>query len=294
MSQLTAGSPGLNDQPDVALASLDPDEQTPPTQTGGVQLAGLRYLLWGLLPRLFSVALIFGVWALASAAVGTNVIPSPVQVWGAFQDALREGYIWSDMMVTFGRLLGAFALAMILAIVVGLAIGTVGWIARMFDFWVTIGAAVPSLLIIVVAYLWLGLNDRAAIVAAALVVAPSATFNVIQGVRSIDPGLSEMARAFGVSKLAITRRVLFPQTLPYLFAAARSCLALTWKIVIFVELMGRSSGVGYRIQYFYSLFNMERVLASALPFMLLMLLVELVVLRRLEQRLFRWRREEAR
>jgi len=64
-----------------------------------------------------------------------------------------------------------------------------------------------------------------------------------------------------------------------LFAAARSCLALTWKLVIFVELMGRSSGVGYRIQYFYSLFNMERVLASALPFMLMMLLIELVVLR---------------
>jgi NitT/TauT family transport system permease protein len=88
--------------------------------------------------------------------------------------------------------------------------------------------------------------------------------------------------------------VLFPQTLPYLFAAARACLALTWKIVIFVELMGRSSGVGYRIQYFYGLFNMERVLASALPFMLVMLLVELVVMRRLEQYLFRWRREETR
>ena len=58
--------------------------------------------------------------------------------------------------------------------------------------------------------------------------------------------------------------------------------------------MGRSSGVGYRIQYFYQLFNMERVLASALPFMLLMLLIELVVLRRLERHLFRWRREEAR
>jgi len=248
----------------------------------------------GVVPRLISIGLIFVLWALASAAVGTSVIPSPSQVWAAFLDAVHEGYIWSDMLVTFARLLAACALAMVLAIVIGLAIGTIGWVARMFDFWVTIGAAVPSLLIIVVCYLWLGLNERAAIVAAALVVAPSATFNVIQGVRSIDPGLSEMARAFGVPRLAITRRVLFPQTLPYLFAAARACLSLTWKIIIFVELMGRSSGVGYRIQYFYSLFNMERVLASALPFMLVMLLVELVVLRRLERHLFRWRREEAR
>ena len=245
-------------------------------------------------PPLLSLALLFALWFAASAGVGTAVLPSPDKVWTAFLAALGDGYIWSDMRVTFGRLMAAFALAMVLATGAGLAIGTVGWVARIFDPWVTIAAAVPSLLLIVISYLWLGLNDTAAVVAAAVVVAPSATFNVIQGVRAIDPGLSEMARAFGVSKLAVDRRVLFPQTLPYLFAAARSCLALTWKITIFVELMGRSSGVGYRIQYFYSLFNMERVLASALPFMLVMLLVELVILRRLEQYLFRWRREEAR
>jgi NitT/TauT family transport system permease protein len=292
MSQRTVGSPGLDDRPEAVLAPFDPDEVGPSGEaTGGV---GVAEVAAGVVPRLISIGLIFVLWALASAAVGTSVIPSPSQVWAAFLDAVHEGYIWSDMLITFARLLAAFALAMVLAIVIGLAIGTIGWVAKMFDFWVTIGAAVPSLLIIVVCYLWLGLNERAAIVAAALVVAPSATFNVIQGVRSIDPGLSEMARAFGVPKLAITRRVLFPQTLPYLFAAARSCLSLTWKIIIFVELMGRSSGVGYRIQYFYSLFNMERVLASALPFMLVMLLVELVVLRRLERHLFRWRREEAR
>ena len=285
----------------MSQVAADPAERTAvvdgrrsPDILAGTTPGGAGAKLRVVLPRLLSVALIFGLWALASASVGTAVIPSPVRVWAAFQDALGEGYIWRDMAVTSGRLASAFVLAMLLATTIGLAVGTIGWFARMFDFWVTIAAAVPSLLYIVIAYLWLGLNDTAAIVAAAVVVAPSATFNVIQGVRSIDPGLSEMARAFGVSKASVTRRVLFPQTLPYLFAAARACLALTWKIVIFVELMGRSSGVGYRIQYFYSLFNMERVLASALPFMLVMLLIELVVMRRLEGHLFRWRREETR
>ncbi len=288
MSQLATRSTEVAERPESV--ALDPGQVAPPT-TGGSKA-------WGLLalhaPRLLSVLLILGLWVLTSAAVGSAVVPSPSKVLAALQAALGEGYIWSDMAITSGRLVAAFALAMLLAVSIGLAIGTVGWVARMFDFWITIAAAVPSLLIIVIAYLWLGLNDTAAVVAAALVVMPSATFNVIQGVRAIDPGLSEMARAFGISKPAVVRRVLFPQTLPYLFASARACLALTWKIVIFVELMGRSSGVGYRIQYFYSLFNMERVLASALPFMLIMLLVELVVMRRLEQYLFRWRREESR
>lgn len=252
-----------------------------------------RRLLVAIGLRVLSILLIFGVWELISRAVTTNVFPTPMMTWKALQDALADGYVWSDMAVTFGRMMAAFGLAMTLAIVFGLALGTIRWFGRMFDFWVTIAASIPSLLYIVVAYLWLGLNDTGAVVAAALVVAPSATFNVWQGVKAIDPGLSEMARAFRVPRWTIVRRVLLPQTTPYLFAAARSSLALTWKIVIFVELMGRSSGVGYRIQYWYQLFNMPRVLASAALFMLVMLIVELVLVRNLEAYLFRWRREEA-
>jgi NitT/TauT family transport system permease protein len=124
-------------------------------------------------------------------------------------------------------------------------------------------------------------------------VGPSITYNVWQGMKTLDSRLSEMARAFGVPRALILRRVLLPQTVPFLFAAARFGLALTWKIMIFVELLGRSSGVGYRIQYWYNLFNMERVLASALPFIILMLLIELVILRNLETYLFRWQRKEA-
>jgi NitT/TauT family transport system permease protein len=263
----------------------------PVTATAGERAAALG-LRVGL--RVVSVLLIFGVWQVTSMAVGNAVMPSPARVWIGFQAALADGYVFTDMGITLGRMLAGFGLAMVTAIAVGLAIGSIRWFGIMFDFWVTIAASIPSLLYIVIAYLWMGLNDTAAIIAAALVVGPSATFNVIQGVKSIDPGLSEMARAFHVPPRSIVTRVVLPQMVPFLFAASRACLALTWKITIFVELMGRSSGVGYRIQYFYNLFNMERVLASALPFMLVMLLVELVVLQRLERYLFRWKREEAR
>ncbi|MSQ52142.1 MAG: ABC transporter permease subunit [Betaproteobacteria bacterium] len=244
--------------------------------------------------RALSVVILLILWEAMSRIVSADILPSLARVVTVFFASLDDGYVWSDMAITGGRVVAAFALSMSIALTLGMALGTVRWFGRMFDFWVTIAAAVPSILYIVVAYLWLGLNDVAAIAASAVVVAPSATFNIIQGVKAIDPGLSEMARAFRVPSRSILWRVLLPQTLPYLFAAARTGLALTWKIVIFVELMGRSSGVGYRIQYFYSLFNMERVLASALPFMMVMLLIELVVIRRLEAYLFRWRREEAR
>ncbi len=245
-------------------------------------------------PTLISAGLLIGLWYLVSFAVSADVFPTPMTTLQAFGQALNDGYIWPDLSVTFGRMLGAFGLAMLMGTAFGSAIGAVGWFRRIFDIWVTVAASIPSLLYIVVIYLWLGLNDTAAIIGASLVVAPSITFNVVQGMKSLDPGLSEMARAFGVSRWKIFRRVLLPQTAPFLFAAARLGLSLTWKIIIFVELLGRSSGVGYRIEYWYQLFNMNRVLASAFLFVIVMLVVELVVLRNLERYLFRWRREEAR
>jgi NitT/TauT family transport system permease protein len=244
--------------------------------------------------RIASVLLILAGWQLVSQLVSTDVLPSPAMTAAAVSESLVDGQQWGDMAITFARMIAAFALSMGLAVVIGLALGIVRWFDQVFGLWVTVAASVPSLLYVVIAYLALGLSETAAIVAVALVVTPSAIFNVWQGVLAVDPRLSEMARSFELPRAIIVRRVLLPQTLPYLFAAARASLALTWKIVIFVELMGRSSGVGYRIQYWYNLFDMQRVLAAALPFMALMLLLELVVIRRLEVRLFRWRRAEAR
>lgn len=275
--------------------TTDAGPQLPETgQTGRKKQA--RWLDWAqrLGVQTVSVLLIFVLWLAISQLVSANVVPTPLMTWEAFVRSLQDNYVWSDMVTTFNRTLGAFALAMLLGVINGSLLGAVRLYERVFGLWLIIAASIPSLLYLVIAYLALGLNDTAAIVGAGLVVGPSITFNVWQGMKTLDPRLSEMGRVFGVPRWTIFRRVILPQTVPFLFAAARFGLALTWKIMIFVELLGRSSGVGYRIQYWYQLFNMERVLAAALPFIILMLIIELVVLRNLETYLFRWRREEAR
>lgn len=242
--------------------------------------------------RLLSAGLLLALWYGISLTVSVNVIPTPVMTWQAFQDALADGYIWPDIWITSVRVLGAFSLAMLIGVSIGVALGMVGWFRRVFDIWVTIAASIPALLYLVVTYLWLGLNDKALIIGGALVVAPSVTFNIWQGMKSLDPQLSEMARAFGVPRSIILGKVLLPQTVPFIFATTRITLALTWKIIIFAELLGSTSGVGYRIEYWYQLFNMQRVLASASLFVVIMLLIELVVLKNLERYLSRWKREE--
>lgn len=243
---------------------------------------------------LLSAGLLIVLWQLISMRVGSSVLPRPIQSVGAIGEAMEAGYLWSDMRITAARIAAAFVLALALAITFGVTLGMSELATKLFGNWVTIAASIPSLLYIVIAYLWIGLNDRAAIIGGAFVVLPTITFNVWQGMKSLDPELSEMSRTFGVPRRTTIFRVLLPQTLPFIFASSRLGLALTWKIMIFVELLGRSSGVGYRIQYWYNLFNMERVLAAAIPFILVMLTLEFVVLRPAERYLFRWKREESR
>lgn len=243
---------------------------------------------------LISISLFLLLWSILSAVVTVDVLPTPAMTMDALMRAFQDGYVWSDIAITLNRTMGAFALAMTVGIVYGSLLGNIRIFQRIFGLWLVIAASIPSLLYLVVIYLMFGLNDVAAVIGGGLVVAPSITYNVWQGMKTLDPDLSEMSRVFGVSPWQSFYRVIVPQTIPFIFAAARLGLALTWKIIIFVELLGRSSGVGYRIQYWYQLFNMERVLASALPFIVLMLLIELIILRNLEGYLFRWRRAEVR
>jgi NitT/TauT family transport system permease protein len=278
-----ASAGACRDAPSGAARSAAPPSPLPSSLA-----VGLRSALY----ITASLCLLALSWQAASSLVGADVLPGPVASIGAVAESSREGYLWSDIGITAFRVAGAFVIAFAAAVATGALLGRSPLAERLLGPWVTIGASIPSLVVIVLVYLTVGVNDHAAMVGTALIVAPLMTFPVADGVRAINPELQEMARAFAIPKAMMFRRVVLPQTMPFLFTAARTGLSLTWRLMIFVELLGRSSGVGYRIQYFYNLVDMKRVVAAALPFIALMLLFEFGLLRPLERWAFRWRRAE--
>jgi NitT/TauT family transport system permease protein len=287
-----ASAAAYRDEPGAARPAAPPSSGP---QTPGQPAPGPSTLAGGVRSTLYGAASLFllGVtWQAGSYLVGDDVLPGPVTSILAVEQSSREGYLWSDIGITAYRVAGAFAMAFAAALAAGALLGRSQLAERLIGPWVTIGASIPSLVVIVVVYLSVGVNDYAAMIGTALIIAPLMTFPVADGVRAINPELQEMARAFAIPKFMIFRRVILPQTMPFIFTAARTGLSLAWRLMIFVELLGRSSGVGYRIQYFYNLVDMRRVMAAALPFIALMLLFEFCVLRPLERRAFRWRRAE--
>jgi NitT/TauT family transport system permease protein len=239
--------------------------------------------------KTLSVVVLVGFWYLGAAVLPASVMPAPHRVALVLWHEMTGPAIWADVAISLTRIVFAFTIAMALALVLGFAMGLSKTAERFFDVWMVGGISVPSLVIILTIFMIVGLNERAAILGAALPVVPILTINIWAGIKSIDPKLIDMAKAYHADRAAIIRSVVAPQVAPVLMASSRFGLGLIWKMVLFVELLGRSDGVGYKIEYYYQMFNMSEVLAHALLFLLIMLFIEFVLIGRIERRLFKWR-----
>lgn len=239
--------------------------------------------------RLASIALLLAAWQAASHVVGTRLLPDPQMVWLAIVQEARSGALAFNLGVTLSRVAVAFTIAMILGTAIGLAMGRVPLFDRLADPWLVVLLNLPALVIIVLAYIWVGLTETAAIVAVALNKLPIATVTVREGARALDPALNEMAAVFRMTGWSQLRHIVLPQLAPYLAAAARSGLSLVWKIALIVELLGRPNGVGFEIGVAFQLFDVTRILAYALSFVAVMLAIETFLVQPIERRVSRWR-----
>lgn len=247
--------------------------------------------LW---PGLLSVLAMLLLWAVASQWTDRpQTLPAPWQVGARIVRLAATGELWFNAGMTLMRVVASFGLAM----AVGLALGLVMGRSRRADDWlnpaVIILLNVPALVVIVLSYIWIGLNETAAILAVALNKIPVVTVMIREGARALRPDLDEMAHSFRMMPMARLRHVVLPQLAPQIAASARAGISLIWKIVLVVEFLGRSNGVGFKIHLLFSSFDVAGVLAWALAFVAVMLAIDLGLLRPWERRAGRWRRDAA-
>lgn len=247
-----------------------------------------------LLPGLLSILLLLGLWmAIAVLAGDPRTMPSPLVVMGRIAGLAASGELWLHAGATLARVLASFAIAMAVGVAMGLWMGR----SRAADHWLNPGLVIalniPALVVIVLAYIWIGLNEVAAVAAVALNKIPVTTVMLREGARALRPDLDDMACAFRMGVWARLRHVVLPQLAPHVAAAARAGISLIWKIVLVVEFLGRSNGVGFKIHLLFSSFDVAGVLAWALSFVAVMLAIDLMILRPWEAGANRWRRDEA-
>ena len=232
-------------------------------------------------------------WVAAWLGDDPSVLPSPAEVWRIFLGEIADGEMQLHFTATLLRVAAAFSLAMGFGCLIGFVMGVNATINRWFSAWLVVLLNVPALVVIVLCYLWIGLNEVAAITAVALNKTAMVAVSIREGVQALDPRLRDMAGVFRMSRAAQLRHVILPQLWPYVAASTRNGLAIIWKIVLVVEFLGRSNGIGFQIHLYFQLFETGYVLAYALSFVAFMLLLEFTLLRTLETRVTRWRQASA-
>jgi NitT/TauT family transport system permease protein len=242
-----------------------------------------------LVPRLASLGLLIAAWYVGAQIAGPRMLPDPQAVLLAMWSEAESGALALNLGVTLARVAISFAIAMLLGTALGLWMGRSRIADQIADPWLVALLNLPALVIIVLAYVWAGLTETAAIAAVALNKLPNATVTVREGARSFDRQLDEMADVFRMGSWTRLRHVLIPQLAPYLAAAARSGLSLVWKIVLIVELLGRPNGVGFEIGIAFQLFDVTRILAYAIAFVVVMLAIETFLVQPIERHVSRWR-----
>jgi NitT/TauT family transport system permease protein len=245
------------------------------------------------LPRIYSLAALIAVWALAAALAQSRLLPGPLTVGAATLADIRSGELPFQMGCTLGRVISSFAIAMVLGTIAGYAMGRSKTVDRYADSWLIVLLNMPALVTIIFAYIWIGLNETAAILAVAINKLPNVIVVMREGARALDPELDEMAKAFQFTWFSRMRHVVIPQLAPYLAASSRSGLSIVWKIVLIVELIGRPNGVGFVLGSAFSLFDMAKILSYAVSFIVVMLVIESLLVQPLERRAIRWRRRPA-
>jgi NitT/TauT family transport system permease protein len=229
-------------------------------------------------------------WHLLAQLFQNKYFPSPAVIFEVFLREATNGDLWLHIGATLLRVAVAFFVSMFIGSAIGLALGRYRTADKFFDTWLILFLNLPALVTITLCYIWFGLTEAAAITAVALNKIPNVAVTMREGARSLSRDLAEMATVYKFGPWKTLCHVTIPQLAPFFAGAARSGLALVWKIVLVVEAFGRSSGVGYRLNIAFQEFDVGTILAYAFGFIIIVQIIEFTILQPLQTRVNAWRR----
>lgn len=239
--------------------------------------------------RIASLVLMLTIWQAAALLWPAPSLPTPAAVTQVIAQQWASGELVKHLGITLARVAASFTLAMLAGAALGMIMGSSAALDRWLDAPLIVALHIPGLVVIILCYVWLGLNDAAAVLAVALNKLPMVVVATREGARAVDRQLMAVAKVYRLSRWRTWRSVYLPQLVSHLMAAARNGLALVWKIVLVVELLGRSNGVGFALANYFHFFDVAGILAYTLCFGAIMLGIEGLILRPLQMRIERWR-----
>jgi NitT/TauT family transport system permease protein len=228
-------------------------------------------------------------WEAMSRLIGGVRLPSPATVGAEMWRIVRTGLFIGDFTSSILKIFYGFGFSVVAGSIIGFAMGRSPYWKAFFQDLVMASGTIPGLAYAIVALVIFGISLWGPVLSVALMSMPYIALNVAEGLEDVDRHLLQMSDAYRRKPRQVLRHVLIPAIVPYVFAGIRLSFALAWKVEQLTEIFGSSRGVGFRIRESFQRFSVTGVLTWVLLFIVFMIILERLVLMRIERRLFRWR-----
>ncbi|MFD6893717.1 ABC transporter permease [Rhodococcus sp. NPDC060086] len=249
-----------------------------------------RAVAWKIFKPAVAIVAFFALWEIAPRVglVDDVFLPPLTTVLEAFWELVVGGQLAQHLGASLTRALTGFAIALVFAVPLGVAIGWYKPVAETLNPILEIFRNTAALALLPVFILILGIGETSKI---ALVVYAS-TFpillNTISGVRTVDPLLVKSARSLGLPSYRLFQKVILPAAVPTIFTGIRMAAASSILVLIAAEMVGAKAGLGYLITASQLNFQIPNMYAGIIAISIVGLVFNGILVT-VERRLSRWR-----
>lgn len=256
-------------------------------------IKGIAVYFWSVWGALVGLFLFVALWETGHTVYGDFILPAPADALARLVDFIRDGSAISAASDTAFRAIGGFAVSGLIGSLVGVLAGLSMTAARAVRPVVTVLLGIPPIAWIVLALLWFGPTGMTPIFTVIVTSIPITFAGAVEGTRTLDRELEDMARMFRASRLRIFVDVHLPHILSYLFPAWITALGMAWKVAVMAELLATSDGIGARMATARVNLDTAATMAWIVAVVGLLLAVEYLVLEPLKRRTETWRKRPA-
>lgn len=218
------------------------------------------------IPPLICLIILFVLWYIiySMGIFSIYVLPSPLKVWESFWKMVVSGEVFRDIIISLGRVLKGFAIAFVLAFLLGMVRIMVPASEQFYEYFVQFFRNVPPLSMIPLLILWCGIGETTKTVIIVLASFFPMYLNIVKGFSGCDKKLLEVGDVFGYSRLKQFIKIMLPYASADILVGMRIGLGYSWRAIIGAEMVAASSGLGHMILFAQQMSRTDKVIVGIL------------------------------
>lgn len=250
---------------------------------------GFPRYVWSGWGSIASLLLFITLWEIGHQVYGALVLPAPLETLSRLVQMLTNEGLWGDFEISMGRALSGFLLSIMTGTLLGMLAGSFVTASILSRPLITIFMGMPPIAWIVLAMIWFGMSDMTVVFTVVVASFPIVFVGALQGTRTLEGQLKEMADSFGAPLWMKLTDVYFPHVFSYLFPAWTAALGMSWKIVVMAELLSTSDGLGAALAVSRSQLDTSGALALVSILVASLLLIEYLLMEPVKREVEQWR-----